>query len=147
MGEDDSILPLTHCYSYNDELVLIRDSMQVKFSLAEADESQPNFYLIIMLSLTTIFNTHHGVSLSPLFVWHIIKLYVLLPRTTPEKLLPLSTPDRFLLENGGRELLQSVNTDMWSPLMIACDAGSFETTQALVRTDWEATARVTSRTS
>eukprot|EP00752_Nemacystus_decipiens_P009752 g8709.t1 len=39
---------------------------------------------------------------------------------------------RFMLDHGAKELLQSVNSDMWTPLMVACDAGSLATVQVLV---------------
>lgn len=38
-----------------------------------------------------------------------------------------------MLDNGAKELLHSTNSDMWTPLMVACDAGSLETAQVLVR--------------
>ncbi|CAM9809520.1 unnamed protein product, partial [Pylaiella littoralis] len=39
---------------------------------------------------------------------------------------------RLMLENGAKELLHSTNSDMWTALMVACDAGSLETVQVLV---------------
>lgn len=39
---------------------------------------------------------------------------------------------RFMLGHGAQELIHSVNSDMWTPLMIACDAGSLRTARVLV---------------
>eukprot|EP00903_Cladosiphon_okamuranus_P020913 g19205.t1 len=39
---------------------------------------------------------------------------------------------RLMLDHGAKELLQSVNSDMWTPLMVACDVGSLATVQVLV---------------
>lgn len=40
---------------------------------------------------------------------------------------------RYLLEHGAGDLLESSNSDMNTPLMVACDAGSLEVAQVLVR--------------
>lgn len=37
-----------------------------------------------------------------------------------------------MLDHGAKELIHSANSDMWTPLMVACDAGSLETVQVLV---------------
>lgn len=37
-----------------------------------------------------------------------------------------------MLDHGAKELLHSVNSDMWTPLMVACDVGSLATVQVLV---------------
>ncbi|CAM9339848.1 unnamed protein product [Ectocarpus sp. 4 AP-2014] len=39
---------------------------------------------------------------------------------------------RVMLANGAKDLLDSTNSDMWTPLMVACDAGSLATVQVLV---------------
>ncbi|CAM9835784.1 unnamed protein product, partial [Ectocarpus fasciculatus] len=39
---------------------------------------------------------------------------------------------RVMLANGAKELLHSTNSEMWTPLMVACDAGSLATVQILV---------------
>ncbi|CAN0345620.1 unnamed protein product [Ectocarpus sp. 12 AP-2014] len=39
---------------------------------------------------------------------------------------------RVMLASGAKDLLHSTNSDMWTPLMVACDAGSLATVQVLV---------------
>ncbi|CAB1111013.1 unnamed protein product [Ectocarpus sp. CCAP 1310/34] len=39
---------------------------------------------------------------------------------------------RVMLANGAKDLIHSTNSDMWTPLMVACDAGSLATVQVLV---------------